>query len=300
MYDRLDRRYGSRRRRRRNAFLLVLAVTLLLLSGMIAAVCGVIQNTGTQNIEKKLESEQKNNAGEETGVGEKPDSEISYKTDGLAICMYHFLYDEADPPDNLGYYYIEIQTLESELQYLAENDYYFPTWQEVKDYVNGDLRLPEKSVVLTFDDGSESFLELGIPLLEKYQIPATAFLITGSDGERKVREYQSRYVTFESHSDRLHQDVGRHGEGGIFSDMSYEDILSDMKRSIDICGNRDAFAYPYGDYTDSCLMAVRDAGFTCAVTTENRRAEVGDDPLRLPRLRMLREQTLEDFISMVE
>ena len=47
-------------------------------------------------------------------------------------------------------------------------------------------------------------------------------------------------------------------------------------------------------------MAVRDAGFTCAVTTENRRAEVGDDPLRLPRLRMLREQTLEDFISMVE
>ena len=60
MYDRLDRRHGSRRRRRmrrrRNAFLLILAVTMLLLSGMIAAVCGVIQNIDTQNIEKKLES----------------------------------------------------------------------------------------------------------------------------------------------------------------------------------------------------------------------------------------------------
>ena len=72
-------------RRRRNAFLLILAVTMLLLSGMIAAVCGVIQNIDTQNIEKKLESEQKNNAGEETGAGGTSASEISYKPAGLAI-----------------------------------------------------------------------------------------------------------------------------------------------------------------------------------------------------------------------
>ena len=70
--------------------------------------------------------------------------------------------------------------------------------------------------------------------------------------------------------------------------------------SIDICKNGDAFAYPYGDYTDSCVEAVKDAGFICAVTTEYGRTNPGDNPLLLPRVRMLEGQSLESFIKLVE
>lgn len=227
-------------------------------------------------------------------------TEENHKTNGLAICMYHYVYDESNPPDDLNNNYIEVHALEEEIKYLVENDYFFPTWEEVRQYVNGELLLPEKSVVLTFDDGAQNFLDLGIPIFDKYEVPATSFLITSSNGEYAVSQYQSKYVTFQSHSDNMHRAGGNVGHGGIFTALSHDEAVADLQRSVEICGHGDAFAYPYGDYTDDCRKAVEDAGFLCGVTTENRRAQVGDDPLLLPRVRMLHGQSLEGFISLVE
>lgn len=227
-------------------------------------------------------------------------TEDSHKTDGLAICMYHFVYDKDDPPKDLNNNFIEVHALEEELQYLVENEYYFPTWEEVRQYVNGDLLLPEKSVVLTFDDGAYSFLDIGVPLFEKYQIPVTSFLIANIDGKEKVEKYASEYMTFQSHSYNMHRGGGNIGHGGIFPVMSHDDAVADLEKSIEIAGNKDAFAYPYGDYNDSCIQAVKDAGFKCAVTTEYGRAKPGDNPLTLPRIRMLKGQSLESFKELVK
>ena len=82
--------------------------------------------------------------------------------------------------------------------------------------------------------------------------------------------------------------------------IAHNDAVADLQKSIRIGGNSDAFAYPYGDYNDSCIQAVKDAGFKCAVTTEYGRAKVGDDPLVLPRIRMLRGQSLDSFKKLVE
>ena len=228
-------------------------------------------------------------------------TEEHHKTNGLSICMYHYVYDENDVPDDLNNNYIEVHALEEELQYLVDNDYFFPTWEEVRQYIDGELLLPEKSVVLTFDDGARSFLNLGSPLFEKYEIPVTSFLITSKDGEEKVAEYGSNpYLSFQSHSDNMHRAGGNIGHGGIFTAMSHDDAVADLQKSIEICGNGDAFAYPYGDYTEDCRTAVEDAGFLCAVTTENSRCNPGDDPLKLPRVRMLQGQSLDSFINLVQ
>ncbi len=328
------RRRNAVRRRRRNAAVkrnrkrtrivvlcILLAVVLLLIAGVAAAV-RIFTKSGSEEESSEntakditIENVQKNGGNgvisfedkqtektqtKETQTAKNTATEEHHKTNGLAICMYHYVYDESDPPDDLNNNYIEVHALEEEIEYLVENDYYFPTWEEVRQYVEGDLLLPEKSVVLTFDDGAKSFLDLGIPVFEKYQVPATSFLITSNDGENKVKEYQSDYVTFQSHSDNMHRAGGNIGHGGIFTAMSHDDAVADLKKSIEICGHGDAFAYPYGDYTDDCRTAVEDAGFTCAVTTENRRAEVGDDPLLLPRVRMSLGQSLESFIALVE
>lgn len=91
--------------------------------------------------------------------------------------MYHYVYTKDDIPDSLNSNYILDTDLEAQLQYLSENNYCFPSYQELAAYVKGELTLPEKSVILTFDDGQKGFLNYGIPLLEKYQIPATSFVI---------------------------------------------------------------------------------------------------------------------------
>lgn len=314
------RRNAARRRRRRRMRIVVLcillAVVILLVAGITAAVRAFLKSgdekDGGKTAAKDITIEdvqEKDSDDDISSGGTQADdaravkntaTEEHHKTNGLAICMFHYVYDEADPPDDLNNNYIEVHALEEEIEYLVENDYYFPTWEEVRQYVEGDLLLPEKSVVLTFDDGAKSFLDLGIPVFEKYKVPATSFLITSNDGENKVKEYQNDYVTFQSHSDNMHRAGGNIGHGGIFTAMSHDDAVADLEKSIEICGHGDAFAYPYGDYTDECRTAVQDAGFICAVTTENRRAEVGDDPLLLPRVRMSLGQSLDSFIALVE
>ncbi|MBQ0079900.1 MAG: DUF5011 domain-containing protein [Eubacterium sp.] len=226
----------------------------------------------------------------------------NYDNPGLPICMYHYVYDENDPPEDLHKRYgnyISAQALEEEINWLKSEDYYFPNWDEVEAYIKGELLLPDKSIVLTFDDGSKSFLECGIPVLEKCQVPATSFVITKNNGAKKVKEYQSEYVSFQSHSDSMHQPGGNVGHGGIFTALSREDAVADLKKSIEIVGNGDAFAYPYGDYTDECVEAVREAGFKCAVTTQAGKAHPGDNPLLLSRQRMSLGQSLEQFKAMV-
>ncbi len=217
---------------------------------------------------------------------------------GLPICMYHYVYDENDPPEDLYQRYgnyISAQALEEELNWLNEEGYYYPTWEEVREYAEGTLILPEKSIVLCFDDGARSFLEHGIPILEKCRVPATCFMITSSNGKEKIAEYPSEYVHYESHSHDMHRGGGRIGHGGIFTAISYEEGMEDLKKSIEICGSGKAFAYPFGDYNESSRQMVEDSDFLCAVTTQSGKVYPGDDPLLLPRVRMSLGQSLESF-----
>lgn len=223
----------------------------------------------------------------------------AYLNEGLPIMMYHYVYDPADPPETLNANYISTTDLESHLQYLIDEGYYFPTWKEVRDFVDGKIALPEKSIVLCFDDGSKNFIRLGIPLLEEYGVRATSFVIASKNGE-EMAEMDLNYVQLQSHSYDMHREGGSIGHGGIFTALSYEEALADLKKSMEVLGNGDAFAYPFGDYTDYCMQTVADAGFYCAVTTEYGQAYPGDNPYILSRVRVSLDTDLELFKSIIE
>lgn len=216
-------------------------------------------------------------------------------TSGIPVLMYHYVYTEDDVPDELNANYILDTRLEEQLQYLKEQQYYFPSYQELTAYVKGEIDLPEKSIILTFDDGQKGFLDYGIPLLEKYEVPATSFVIASKDWETKLKEYASEYVSFQSHSYDMHKAGGNIGHGGIISAMSKEEILQDLESAQKILSHTEAFAYPYGDVTDDAKLAVEEAGILCAFTTEYGRVKSGGDPAALPRVRVLGDSSLEGF-----
>lgn len=221
-----------------------------------------------------------------------------YDTPGLPICMYHYVYDEEDPPADVnGRYknYISKQDLIEEMNWLKEEGYYFPTWDEVRDYVEGKLLLPEKSIVLTFDDGEEATLAQLSRIVEETHVPVTSFLITVHNGEKKVRKYKSKYLQFESHTHDMHHAGGVAGYRGVMPVTDFETGLADLKESIRICGSNKALAYPYGDFNDNTHAMMESAGFLCGVTTQFGNAYPGMDPLTLPRIRMWQDQTLEYF-----
>lgn len=231
----------------------------------------------------------------------KPDPDDPDYGHSIAVCMYHNVYDPENPPEGLNNNYISTTDLEAHLQYLIDNGYYFPTWQELRDYLDGKIDLPLKSVVLTFDDCTKAFQEYGIPILEEYDVRATSFVICAKNGEEVLKKYKDvKHITFQSHSYNMHRPGGSIGHGGIFTALSVEDGVSDLEQSIDMLGSGDAFAYPFGDYNETAEEAVREAGFLCAFTTEYGKVAPGDDPLLLPRIRINLGMSAEEFAETIE
>ena len=219
---------------------------------------------------------------------------------GVPILMYHYVYTEDDQPDTLNANYLLDTKLGEQLAYLVENDFYFPSYPELRAFLEGEHSLPAKSVVLTFDDAQKGFLKYGIPLLEKYRVPATSFVIASQESAPdKVIDYRSPYVSFQSHSYDMHKAGGSIGHGGVISALTKNQILEDLRLAQEVVGSTEAFAYPYGDVTEDGQQAVEEAGILCAFTTVNSWAHVGDDVTALPRVRITGEYELEGFKYLV-
>lgn len=221
-------------------------------------------------------------------------------TMGIPVLMYHYVYTKNDMPKKLNSNYILDTDLEEQLKYLTQNHYYYPSYQELVAYVNGKISLPEKSVILTFDDGQKGFLKYGIPLLEKYKVPATSFVIGTKDGAKKVKQYASEYISFQSHSYDMHKAGGYIGHGGIISAFTKQQILADLKKSYDMAQNSEAFAYPFGDVTDIAKEAVQESNTICAFTTHYGKVKKGADVTCLPRVRVIGDNSLKGYIHSLQ
>lgn len=214
----------------------------------------------------------------------------------LAVLMYHYFFDKSKGETGKNANWMEISKFEEQLKYLKENDYYYPTWQEVADFADGKIDLPKKSVVITMDDGHKSVYNLAIPLLDKYDIPATAFIITKNFDSNNIEKYKNSTIDFESHTNNMHRAGGTIGHGGIFPALSLEEGVADLKESIQkLGGNAGALAYPYGDCTDRTKQAAKQAGFKVAFTTVNKKVKPGMNKYELPRVRMYKDITLKGF-----
>lgn len=219
---------------------------------------------------------------------------------GIPVLMYHYVYTKQDKPKTVNANYILDTDLEAQLKYLIQEKYYFPSYTELKAYVEGKISLPKKSVILTFDDGQKGFLKYGIPLLEKYKVPATSFIIGSKDGQKKITNYASEYITYQSHSYNMHHGGGNIGHGGVISAMTQQQILDDLTKNQTIVQNSEAFAYPYGDVTEDGKKAVTASKTLCAFTTQYGKVKQGMDLSELPRVRVLGNASLKSFIASIE
>src|SRR5574344_2835993 len=153
-------------------------------------------------------------------------------TSGVPVLMYHWFYDDTKG-ETYGkvnsHDYMSKSNFESEIKYLVDNNYYFPTYEELEKYIDGKISLPKKSIILTSDDGKESFYNIAGEVIEKYKVPMTSFVITKNKNWKKHTD--NKYIVFESHSDNLHN---RGCKGDMNGDMmckkeSY--ILNDLMLS---------------------------------------------------------------------
>ena len=87
----------------------------------------------------------------------------------LPILMYHHIHKSAS---QWGDHVVSPQTLEGDFQYLTAQGYTAVTVADLTAYTQNGTPLPEKPIMITFDDGQLSVLEYALPLLEQYDLKA--------------------------------------------------------------------------------------------------------------------------------
>lgn len=246
------------------------------------------------NTNENISNESKENE-EGSVLEQKLQSGKILNEEGLPVLMYHFFYDKSKDSGKDGNW-IEISNFEEQMKYLAENDFYFPTWEQVENYIDGKQELPEKSVVITVDDGDPSFFELAVPIIQKYKIPTTSFVITYWYGNRASDKQE--YVSYQSHSYDMHK-AGSNGKGVMLS-WDYDKIKDDILLSRDVLGGADIFCYPFGQYNDLDIKVLKENGYKLAFTTKGGRVKKGSSKYELPRVRISGNTGMTEFQKKVE
>lgn len=192
----------------------------------------------------------------------------------VLVLTYHHLLNKDDKEkyfkDNM--YVATTEDFEEQLKYLKENGYNSISSDDLYDWLQFKTELPEKSVLITFDDGYTSTYKYALPLLEKYGYKSIVFCIgsliksTTDSFDPSILQYmgydlindiQENHPILEigAHSDELHdKPISKY----LYQEI-YEDVLS-IKNKL----NTDLYSYPGGHYNYNYLKAIKNTNYKMA------------------------------------
>ena len=180
--------------------------------------------------------------------------------------------------------------------YLKEKGYETISVKQLLDYIENNSPLPEKPIMITFDDGHESFYEYIYPILKQYDLKAVlsvvgSFTDTFTENEdhninysyltwKQINELSdSGYVEIGNHTYDLHSiDKGRKGcsknpgeDIEQYKNFLTKDVMKLQEKILNYTGNNlKIFTYPFGRYTKETKQIIKDLGFSVIFSCEER------------------------------
>ncbi|NLD87068.1 MAG: polysaccharide deacetylase family protein [Clostridiales bacterium] len=212
----------------------------------------------------------------------KPD--IADYTTNLPVLMYHHIDKEGD-----GGATISEAVFLSHMDALKAAGYNTVDTAQIIDYVYKGIELPENPVLITFDDGYKSNLDIASPILRERDMKATVFVIGCLDGldaykdtgEKIISHFDSAeagdVIDVQSHTYDMHQSE-RYETGKIRSSMVKlpeetdeefaEEIRRDVERFRENVTYAATLAYPYGIYDTLTEVILREEGILATFSTD--------------------------------
>ena len=213
---------------------------------------------------------------------------------GIPILMYHQFTTRPEGEDGwLRGNYAYIGDFEAHMNHIATTGFYLPTWDELSAFIDGRLFLPSHSVIITDDDADQTWFDLAVPVVDRYKLLATSFMITAY----RQDPAPSPYVLRRSHTHDMHQ-AGANGQGRIVN-WTVDEIAADMEASAAVLGVKEVMAYPFGHHNDTAKEGLRAAGFEMARTIEQGYVRIGTDKLALPTIRINYGMGLDALVGLI-
>ena len=217
--------------------------------------------------------------------------------------MYHYI---SVPPPGADVYRVDLsvtpETLDAQMAWLAQNGYTSITMKDLLYHLTLGWPLPEKPIVLTFDDGYKDAYDYAFPILRKYGFVGTFFIITDRITYNEpsyatwdqIIEMHNAGMDIQSHS-RTHPDLRGLKDGQLLWQIlgSKEAIETRLDNQVRF------FCYPSGRYDDNVVRSLKEFGYWAAVTTGYGATHSIEDLFALNRIRVRDADSLDFFIEKV-
>lgn len=188
----------------------------------------------------------------------------------VPVLMYHYVeyikYENDTIRESLN---IEPHIFEEQVKSLKESGYTFITAHELSLVIDGRIPLPKKPVILTFDDGHWDLTTDVLPILKKYNVKITAFIIPGFIGES---DFLSEKQMIELKNSNL-VNIGSHSMSHtLMTDLDSDRLRYELTESKKILEEKyglkiTAFAYPQGVFNDDVAKSVKESNYSVAFST---------------------------------
>lgn len=232
----------------------------------------------------------------------------------LPVLMYHSI--SVDGSNNP----VPPYTFEKHMQYLDANGWTPITTTQLQDYINNKSDLPEKPILLTFDDGWKDNYDNAYKILNKYNFKGNFAIITGNVGEAdrvswdNLREMQKAGHEINSHTVRhcyltvdkadwqnqdfrfadspISDSVATEGCYNFYdwrvldtSRIKYELAVSKEKLEKELGIKVNSIIYPYGKYNKQVMNIAKELGYEFGFTTQGQSYNSVDldSALNMPR-----------------
>ncbi len=230
----------------------------------------------------------------------------------IPILLYHSIIDSVSP--HFSRWAVRPRQFDRHMAYLLENEFTpIPLAEIVAAISNPTRRLPRKAVGITFDDGYADFYENAFPILQKYHIPTTVYVVAGyvggasewleAEGEgdhpmmawEQLREIAEAGVEVGAHT--LHH----YYLDTLAKDAAYREIMgSKTILEENLACPVNSFAYPHGYHSKEITHMVKQAGFSSACAVKHGLSSTEDDRFALARIIVSRDtepETLGDLLA---
>ncbi len=222
----------------------------------------------------------------------------------LPILMYHSVLKD---PTRSGMYIVTPDLLEKDLQYLKEHQYQTITVSDVVSYVYDGKDLPERPVILTFDDGHYNNLTYLLPLLEKYDMKAVISVVgnyseqfSQNDAHNPNYSYltwedisllfRSNRIEIANHTYHLHDKTARKGcsiKKGEKQEEYQRLLKNDLQKLQDALQQKSeipppaTFTYPFGYICNESYSVIKETGFLASLSCFEKVNRISRDPASL-------------------
>lgn len=258
-------------------------------------------------------------------TGAKKETTADTDSVKLPVIMYHSLLKDEKLQND---YTVSPTLFENDLKYLTENGYTTVVVKDLTDYVYGKKSLPEKCIMLTFDDGYYNNYYYALPLLEKYNCKAVVSPIASvSEKFTETKDISvtyghitfddikemsdSGYVEIQNHSYDMHSLKSRKGvsQKSGESDETYKSVLTeDVAKAQTLLENATGkkptcFVYPFGAKNDLTEKLIKEMGFSCTLTCTEKPNIITKNPdslYELGRYRRDRNETMQNLLIRID